>query len=184
LLLLTIFALLMVAAGGPIRQAAAEMQVTLPPDYDYYPPEWQQQYQEGFAARQGFVFHLCLPGPGCSGTNLDWVVPGWQPTAPGAYPGWQSQQQYSNAQSIRLGPVYLSFSGISFRLFTFSHNQAVASPGLSGFIPLESTGFRFSLRSFLSLVDIYLIWYFVLLLIGVRHHRQSLARQKPSLSQS
>jgi hypothetical protein len=167
LLLLTIFALLMVAAGGPIRQAAAEMQVTLPPDYDYYPPEWQQQYQEGFAARQGFVFIYVYPALGV----LAQIWIGWFIVGSLLHLGLTlAGSRNSNTAILNL----LAWSSIPFvfryvvqTVYLLTTKQSIISPGLSGFIPLESTGFPLFARSFLSLIDIYLVWYFVLLLIGV-----------------
>jgi hypothetical protein len=167
LLLLTVFALLMVFAGGPIRQAAAETQVTLPPDYDYYPPEWQQQYQEGFAARQGFVFIYVYPALGV----LAQIWIGWFLVGSLLHLGLTlAGSRNSNTAMLNL-VAWVSlpfvFRYIVQAVYLFSSKKAVASPGLSGFIPVEATGFLLFIRSFLSLVDIYLIWYLVLLLIGV-----------------
>jgi hypothetical protein len=52
-------------------------------------------------------------------------------------------------------------------VYLVSTNTAIRAPGLSGFIPSDAAGFLLFLRSFLSLVDIYLIWYLALLIGGV-----------------
>ena len=43
----------------------------------------------------------------------------------------------------------------------------VKTPGLSGFAAAEPAGFSAFLAALLALIDIYLIWQFVLLLVGV-----------------
>jgi len=167
LLLLTVFALIMVAAGGPIRQAAAADQVTLPPDYDYYPPEWQQQYQEGFAARQGFVFIYVYPALGALATIwIGWFLVGSLLHLTLTLAGSRN----SNTAVLNLvawASLPFIFRYIVQAVYLFTSKTAISSPGLSGFIPVDVEGFQLFLRSFLSLVDIYLIWYLVLLLIGV-----------------
>ncbi len=49
-----------------------------------------------------------------------------------------------------------------------STGQAIANPGLSGFSPVGDTRLDIFLKSLLALIDIYLIWYMLLLVIGVR----------------
>jgi hypothetical protein len=167
MLLLTIFALLMVAAGGPIRQAAAEGQVMLPPDYEYYPPEWQQQYQEGFAARQGLVFIYVYPALGI----LVQIWIGWFLVGSLLHLGLtMAGSRNSNTAILNLlawASLPFVFRYIVQAVYLLTTHQVIASPGLSGFLSLQSTGFTLFIRSLLALIDIYMIWYFVLLLIGI-----------------
>jgi hypothetical protein len=167
LLILTVFALLMVAAGGPIRQAAAQTQVTLPPDYDYYPPEWQQQYQEGFAARQGVVFIYVYPALGI----LAQIWLGWFLVGSLLHLGLTlSGSRNSNTTILNLlawASLPFVFRYIVQAVYLMTTKKAIAAPGVSGFLAAETTGFSLFARSLLSLVDIYLIWYLVLLLVGI-----------------
>jgi len=46
--------------------------------------------------------------------------------------------------------------------------QLIDAPGLSGFAPVDPSGTATYLAALLSLVDIYLIWHMLLLIIGVK----------------
>ncbi|HSV85208.1 MAG TPA: YIP1 family protein [Levilinea sp.] len=167
LVLLTVFALIMVAAGGPIRQAAAQAQVVLPPDFDFYPPEWQQQYQEGFAARQGFVFIYVYPALGVLATIwIGWFLVGSLLHLGLTLAGSRNQNTaVLNLVAWASLPFVLRY--IVQAIYLISTNTSITAAGLSGFIPSDATGFLLFMRAFLSLVDIYLIWYLALLLVGV-----------------
>jgi hypothetical protein len=47
--------------------------------------------------------------------------------------------------------------------------QLISRPGISGFLPVDATGGMAFLASLLSLVDLYLVWQFVLLVIGATY---------------
>ncbi|MEN4098450.1 MAG: YIP1 family protein [Anaerolineaceae bacterium] len=167
LVLLTIFALIMVAAGGPIRQTEAQAQITFPPDFEFYPPEWQQQYQEGIAARQGFVFIYVYPALGVLASI--WI--GWFLVSSLLHLGLTLAGSRNNNTAVL---NLVAWASLPFALryliqavYLVSTNTAIRAPGLSGFIPSDAAGFLLFLRSFLSLVDIYLIWYLALLIGGV-----------------
>jgi hypothetical protein len=167
LLLITVFALLMVVAGGPIRQASSQNQATMPPDYEYYPPEWQQQYQEGFAVRQGVVFIYVFPALGI----LAQVWLGWFLVGSLLHLGLTlAGSRNSNTSMLNLiawASIPFIFRYIVQAIALLITKNAIVNPGLSGFVSMGQNGFSLFSRSLLSLVDIYLIWYFVLLLIGV-----------------
>jgi hypothetical protein len=46
--------------------------------------------------------------------------------------------------------------------------QPIDNPGLAGFAPLDATGFVAYLAAWLPVIDLYLIWHIVLLVLGVR----------------
>jgi hypothetical protein len=167
LLLITVFALLMVVAGGPIRQAASQAQATLPPDYEYYPPEWQEQYQEGFAVTQGVVFVYVFPALGI----LAQIWLGWFLVGSLLHLGLTlAGSRNSNTAMLNLiawASLPFVFRYLVQAISLLTTKTAITSPGLSGFVSLSENGLSLFSRSFLSLIDIYLIWYLVLLLIGV-----------------
>jgi hypothetical protein len=50
----------------------------------------------------------------------------------------------------------------------YSSRQLVTSPGLSGFAPVGEGSFNLYLAAFLALIDIYVVWHFLLLVAGAR----------------
>jgi hypothetical protein len=53
-------------------------------------------------------------------------------------------------------------------IIVYAGHSLIASPGLSGFITSDGGNLRLFLSAFLEAVDIFTVWYVVLLLIGVR----------------
>ncbi|HJW90465.1 MAG TPA: YIP1 family protein [Anaerolineales bacterium] len=76
LLLLTLTAVLLVLAAGPIKhEAALSGQVELPPDFEYYPPETQAQFLKAMEATQSPVFIYVFPAlMGVSGVWVGWLI--------------------------------------------------------------------------------------------------------------
>lgn len=167
LLLITGFALLMVFAGGPIRQAASQNQTVMPSDYEYYPPEWQEQYQEGFAVRQGVVFVYVFPAL----SILAQIWLGWFLVGSLLHLGLTLVgSRNSNTAMLNLiawASLPFVFRYIVQAIALLTTQNLIVNPGLSGFAAMGESGFSLFARSLLSQIDLYLIWYFVLLFIGV-----------------
>jgi hypothetical protein len=173
-----IFVLILTALGrvllaGSIKQTAAlSGQVILPPGFEYYTPEQQAQFQQAMAATSGPVFTYVLPAiVAVLGVLAAWFLVGWLLhlvlTMLGGRSGsgqvlnivaWATLP-YALRDLVRMGSM-------------LNTEQLLSHPGLSGFA--AEIGSNWSamwsayLASLLGLVDIYLIWYLVLLVIGIR----------------
>lgn len=167
ILILSILAILVVLAGGQPRTIQAQTNVEMPPDFQYWPPEMQQDYLANQANRAsalyiyifptlgalagvwilwfllGSILHLVLTLSGSSGTN----------TAALNLVAWASL------------PFALRY--IVQAIAITSSKQLISAPGLSGFVAADGGGLMIFLRAVLAQVDLYLIWQIILLLVGV-----------------
>lgn len=162
LLLLSLLALLLVRVSGMPRRIATNIEY-LPPDYEYYTPEQQQQFQQAVEARRSHWMIYYLPALGeLSGIWLGWVLTGsalhLALTLTGSRSG--SRAAY-NLAGWAMMP--LAFRFIVQTVGTAATQQLISQPGLSGFV--GSAGGSY-LGEMLSQVDIYFIWHVILLMIG------------------
>jgi hypothetical protein len=162
ILLLTAAGLLYVIAKGSIQQATTvAMPGEMPPDYEYYSTDQQANYQQAVSITSGPLLTLILPGVGAIlGVWLGWLaVGGLMHLVLTLFGG-------RGAMGTSLGMVAwanLPFAvrDIERALYVMASNRLIQSPGLSGF---ASPGIG---SAFLSLIDIFVIWNIVLLLVGV-----------------
>ncbi len=169
LLILTLTALLQVALAGPVKQAAAmNGPATMPPDFQWWTPEQQAQWQQAMAATSGPVFIYVFPA-------LSALIRVWG--------GWLIVGGLIHLVLTMLGGR--ADTGMAMNLVAWSAlplglrdlvragsilatDRLIAAPGLMGFTPAgEGTGYAF-LAALLAMVDLYLIWHAVLLILGVR----------------
>ncbi len=169
LLALTITALALVLASGWLeRHALLRGEMDLPPNFEFYSQEQQAQYLSSVQARQGPVFIFVIPALAkIAGLWLGWLVLGGmlhlvltllggRGDTGGALNlvGWASLP-FAVRDLVRV--VYL---------LATQHN--IAGPGLAGFGMPEAGSLGLLIAEFLKLVDIYLVWYLVLMILGVR----------------
>jgi len=169
LLILTIATLLRVAAAGWVRQNfAVAGEVPLPPDFQYYSPEQQAQFMQAMQSTQGPVFIYVFPAiSGLLSIWLGWLLVGGllhlvltmlggrgDTMASMNLVAWASLP-FAVRDLVRVAALVVS-------------RQPIGSPGLVGFAPTEASGFIAYLVAWLPLIDIYLIWHMVLLVVGVR----------------
>jgi hypothetical protein len=172
MLVLTLTGLIRVLLAGSIRQAAAASgNITLPPDFQWYSPEQQAQIMQAMQAMQGPVFTYVFPAIGALlGVWIGWLVLGGllhlvltllggrgETGAAMNIVAWASLP-YAVRDLVRIGAMLLN-------------RQVIQTPGLAGFAPLSQSGpsdLNLYLTALLGLVDIYLIWQVILLVIGVR----------------
>ncbi len=169
LLLLILVALAEVAAAGYVRQlAAAAGEISTPPGFEYYTPEQQAQFMQAMSATSSPAFLYVLPGIWA----VVRVTAGWLLVASilhlllTLFGGRGDTGAIMNVVAwaglpfvirslVRAGAIFLTRSLIS-------------SPGLAGFVSAGSENLGLFLTALFSLIDIFLIWHIVLLLIGVR----------------
>jgi len=159
---------LQTAAAGYFRAKAAAMgEVELPPDWQWWTPEMQNNYMQAQQATQGPVFVYIIPLVGALVSLwLGWMlVSGLLHLASTLLGGRGSM---SSAMSV------VAWASLPFALrdilrvvFIVAVGRAISSPGLSGFISgSESPALFFG--QLLGLIDIFLIWHIILTVIGFR----------------
>jgi hypothetical protein len=162
MLVLSITAILVVIVSGYLKTQAAMMgEVQLPPDWQYWSPDMQENYMQAQQATQGATFVYIIPLVGAL-TAL-WV--GWALVAGLLHLG---STLLGGRGSMQGALNIVAWASLPFALrdllriiFMLSAGHAIISPGLSGFA--AGPGF---LSQLLSRLDIFMIWYIVLLVIG------------------
>jgi hypothetical protein len=162
MLILTITAILVVIVAGYLKSRAAIMgEIPLPPDWQFWTPEMQENYMRAQQATQGPVFLYIMPMVG-SLTGL-WL--GWLLLAALLHFGSTLLGGRGSMQSaLNIGAwASLPFAvrDILRVIFMLAAGHAITSPGLSGFT--STPGF---VAQLLTRVDIFLIWHVILLVIG------------------
>ena len=162
MLALTVTAILATGVAGYLKSRAAMMgEVNLPPEWQYWTPEMQNNYMQAQQATQGPVFMYVIPLVGTL-TSL-WL--GWLLLAAMLHFG---STLLGGRGSMQGALNVVAWAGLPFILrdvlrfvFMLSVRHAIISPGLSGFA--SGAGF---VSGLLSHTDIFLIWNIVLLIIG------------------
>ena len=162
MLLLSITAILVVVVAGYLKSQAAMMgEIQLPPDWEFWTPEMQNNYMQAQQATQGPVFLYIMPMVG-SLTSL-WL--GWLLLAALLHFGSTllgGRGSMQNALNIvAWASLPFAVRDILRIVFMLAAGHAILSPGLSGFT--STPGF---VSQLLTRLDIFLIWHVVLLVIG------------------
>jgi hypothetical protein len=168
-LLLLVAALFEVFAAGNVRKAAAEAgEVSLPPSFEYYSPEQQAQYMQASSATSSPAFLYVLPGLAAAGkVLLIWLlVGGILHLVLTLFGGRGDTGAVMNLVAWASLPFVIR--ALVRAISILSTQQLIAAPGLSGMLTSDGGNWGLFHIAWLSLVDIYWIWYVVLLLIGVR----------------
>jgi len=169
LLILSIAVIINVLIVGRIKSQALLMgEVTYPPDFQYYSPEQQAQYMQAIQSTQGPVFSYVLP----SITSLLGVWAGWLILG-GSLHLITTLFGGRGSTAVSLNIVAWSSLPLVLReivqiIYLLYSDSLIKSPGISGFMPIAESGLSLYFSQILTLVDIYLIWQVVLLILGVR----------------
>jgi len=162
MLLLTITVILAVVAAGYLRTQAAMMgEITLPPDWQWWTPEMQNNYMQAQQATQGPVFMYVMPLVGSlTGLWLGWfVLAGLLHLGSTLFGGRGSMQNALNL--VGWGSLPFAVRDILRVAYMFLAQHTITSPSLSGFA--SSSGFLYQI---LARTDLFLIWNIILLVIG------------------
>ena len=162
MLLLSIMAILVVVVAGYLKsQAAMTGEVQLPPDWEFWTPEMQNNYMQAQQATQGPVFLYIMPM--ISSLTSLWV--GWLLLAGLLHFGSTLLGGRGSMQSalniVAWASLPFAVRDILRILFMLAAGHVIVSPGLSGFI--STSGFASQL---LTRLDIFLLWHVILLVIG------------------
>ncbi len=181
LLLLTAAALLRVIVAGFVLRGAAGA-ATLPPDFEYFSPEQQTQYMQAAELTSGPVFTFIFPSiSAVLGVWLGWLIVGGALHLAATLLGGRG--------NIRRTLSIVAWAGMPFVLrdlvrmvAVLASRQALGGPGLSGFVAADAAGFALYLRTFLTAIDLYLIWHVALLALGDRGGDPSLRAGRTAVS--
>jgi len=169
LLILSIAVIINVLLVGRIKSQAFLMgEVSYPPDFQYYSPEQQAQYMQAIQSTQGPVFIYVLPSiSSLLGVWVGWLFLGGSLHLITTLFGGRGSTTIS-MNIVAWSSLPLVLREIVQILYILYTNKLIINPGLSGFIPTDTTGLPLFLAQILSLFDIYLIWQLVLIILGVR----------------
>jgi hypothetical protein len=163
MLLLSLTTIVVVIVSGYFRSRSAMTgEVSLPPDWQYWSPEMQNDYMQAQQADQGtaFVYILPLVG-GLTAVWLGWaLLAGLLHLGSTLLGGRGSMQNALNV--VAWASLPFAIRDILRIIFMMSAGHAIVSPGLSGFI--ANPGF---LSQVLARVDLFWIWHVILLVIGL-----------------
>jgi hypothetical protein len=154
---------------GRIKNQAALMgEITYPTDFQYYTTEQQAQYTQAIQSTQGPVFVYVLPGA----TSLMRVWFGWLILG-GLLHLVTTLFGGRGSTAISMNIVAWSSLPLVVRevvqiIYILITHKLINNPGLSGFSPTGDIGLPLFLGQILKLLDIYLVWQIVLLILGVR----------------
>jgi hypothetical protein len=162
MLLLSITAILVVIVAGYLRSRAAMMgEIPLPPDWEFWTPEMQNNYMQAQQATQGPVFLYVMPMAGSlTGLWLGWLLLAALLHFGSTLLGGRGSMQ-SALNIVAWASLPFAVRDILRIIFMLAAGHAIVSPGLSGFT--STPGF---VTQLLTRVDIFLIWHVVLLVIG------------------
>ena len=162
MLILTVTAILVVTVAGYLKSQAAMMgEIPLPPDWEFWTPEMQNNYMQAQQATQGPVFNYIIPMVGSlTGLWLGWLfLAGLLHFGSTLLGGRGSMQSALNV--VAWASLPFAVRDILRIIFMLAAGHAIVSPGLSGFTPTPGL-----VSQLLTRVDIFLIWHVVLLVIG------------------
>jgi hypothetical protein len=169
LLILSFMVVVNVIVEGRIKIHAASMgEITYPPDFQYYTPEQQAQYLQAIQSTQGPVFTYVLPAIAATlGVWFVWLVLGGILHLATTLFGGRGSTTIS-LNIVAWANMPLVIRELIQLIYYLSEQKLITSPGLSGFSPAGETGWPLLFSQILALIDVYMIWQIVLLLIGTR----------------
>ena len=162
MLLLSVTAILVVVVAGYLRSRAAMMgEIPLPPDWQFWTPEMQNNYMQAQQATQGAVFVYVIPMIGSlTALWLGWLLLSALLHFGSTLLGGRGSMQ-SALNVVAWASLPFAVRDIVRIIFMLVADRAIVSPGLSGFTTMP--GF---VSQLLTRIDIFLIWHVILLIVG------------------
>ena len=169
LLILSCLVLINILVAGRLTNQAAMMgEISYPADYQYYTPEQQAQYTQAIQSTQGPVFVYVLPAvTALLGVWIGWLILGGILHLATTLLGGRGSMAIS-MNIVAWGSLPLSLRALVQVIFMLISNNLISNPGLSGFSPVGDPGWILFVGQMLKLIDIYIIWQILLLILGVR----------------
>lgn len=155
-------------AGSIKAAASAAGEVVLPPNFEFYTPEQQAQFQQAATATNNPTFNYILPALGAAlSALLLWLLVSWLLHLVLTLLGGRgtSQGAINVVAWASLPFVLRAVVQIVAMLMT---DQLVGGSGLAGFAPAGDGSLSVFLASVLGQIDLYAIWHILLVYIGAR----------------
>lgn len=168
MLVLSVMLLLRVLVTGFLRARAAAMgEVTLPPDWEWWTPDMQNNYMQAIQATQGPAFLYIIPSiTGLAGLWLGWsILSGLFHLASTLLGGRGKMASALNV--VAWASLPFALRDLLRVVFMLIAGHPIASAGLSGFVTGTEGGALF-LANLLEQVDLFLVWRAVLLILGFK----------------
>lgn len=169
ILILTLVTLARVLIAGSIRQqlALTGTQV-LPPNFEYYTPEQQAQFQQAMQSTSGPVFVYVFPAiVALFGVWIGWLLVGGLLHLVVTLFGGRGETSYS-INLVAWASLPLAIRELVRAVSMLATRQLIQAPGLSGFAPASPSGELTYIAALLAFIDIFFIWHIILLIIGVK----------------
>lgn len=169
LVILSVVVLINVLVGGKLKSQAAMMgEITYPPDFQYYSPEQQAQYMQAIQSTQGPVFTYVLPAiSSLLGVWFGWLILGGIVHLVTTLLGGRGSTILS-MNIVAWASLPLAVREVIQIIYMLATKKLIVNPGLSGFSPANASGLVLFLVLLLGIIDIYLIWQIILVILGVR----------------
>jgi hypothetical protein len=166
LLIITCLVLINTVVSGRLKNQAAMMgEISYPPDYQYYTPEQQAQYTQAIQSTQGPVFVYVLPAIiALFGVWIGWLILGGILHLVTTLLGGRGSTGIS-MNIVAWGSLPFAVRSIMQILYMLISKKLISNPGLSGFSPAGASGWMLFLSQVLKLIDIYILWQIILLII-------------------
>lgn len=167
LLLLMVSGLILTLITGSIKSKTS-VSFDVPADMEYYPGEYQEQYNNVMAQNNGFVRTTLFPLIGkWAGIWLNWLILSVILMVLLLLSGHQLEW-YNVFNVVAWSSIPLLIRDLVQSIYLLANNQLISSPGLSGFGMSEAQGFSLFITIVLGFVDLYLLWQMALILKGYR----------------
>jgi hypothetical protein len=170
LLILSVMVLANALSIGRLKNLSAMSgEITYPPDFQYYTPEQQAQYTQAVQSTQGPVFVYVLPSVAALiGIWLSWLILGGVLHLVTTLFGGRGSTVIS-MNIVAWASLPLALRLLVQFIYMLATKHLIINPGLSGFSPQGESGILLFLGQLLRLIDIYIIWEVLLLILGVRY---------------
>jgi hypothetical protein len=168
MLVLSIMLLLRILVTGFLRAKAAAMgEITLPPDWEWWTPDMQNNYMQAIQATQGPAFLYIIPSiTGLAGLWLGWsILSGLFHLASTLLGGRGKMASALNV--VAWASLPFALRDLLRVVFMLIAGHPITSAGLSGFVTGAEGGALF-LANLLEHVDLFLIWRAALLILGFK----------------
>ncbi len=166
MLVISILILVSALAGIPARVQASQATATVPMDESYYTEDQQAQFAASDAAVSSPLFTYILPAiGGLLGLWIIWLLMGSVLHLAYTLAGSRSSSAATmNLAAWTMVPVGLRY--IIRAVYMLISGQVIQAAGLSGFVDASAGGTAAFFAALLTMLDIYLIWQVILLVIG------------------
>ena len=169
ILLLLLATVVQALLAGSINAAArAGGELVLPPNFEFWTPEQQAQYQQAATATNNPTFNYVLPALGAVlGALFMWLLVSWLLHLVLTLLGGRGTSQGA-INIVAWASLPFVLRAVVQSVAMLATDGLVAGGGLSGFAPAGEGSFSVFLASLLGQIDLYFLWHLILVYVGAR----------------